>query len=297
VIERTLYNVIAASPAEDGEAFFYTNTLHQREPGSPPAADTASPRAASSLRAPWFEVSCCPPNVARTLASLGGYVATSTAGGVQLHQYADSRIRTTLDDGTPIDLAVTTGYPATGGIRIESTSPTAAEWTLTLRVPAWAGSGAMLSVNGQTRQVQVGAAEVARTFAPGDVVELQLPVASRWTWPHPRVDSARGAVAVERGPLVLCLESVDLIDGAELVDAGVDDIAVDTSSAPIDEGGVTSVMLARVESRGDALSAWPYSSQRDEHDAPATHQTRLIPYHRWADRGSSTMRVWMPVIR
>src|SRR5674476_1080895 len=80
-VERTLYNVVATSPAEDGKAFYYTNTLHQRNPGQPADPEHASPRAASSLRAPWFHVSCCPTNVSRTIASLGAYVASVDDGG------------------------------------------------------------------------------------------------------------------------------------------------------------------------------------------------------------------------
>ena len=77
LIERTLYNVVATSPSDDGRSFYYANTLHQRVPGIPADPDETSPRASSSLRAPWFEVSCCPPNVARTFASLAAYVATA----------------------------------------------------------------------------------------------------------------------------------------------------------------------------------------------------------------------------
>ena len=77
LIERTLFNVVATSPGSDGRSFFYANTLHQRTPGIPADPDATSPRASSSLRAPWFEVSCCPPNVARTVASLAAYVATA----------------------------------------------------------------------------------------------------------------------------------------------------------------------------------------------------------------------------
>ena len=91
--ERTLYNVVATSPALDGSGFFYANPLHQRVPGEAPDPDAESPRAASSLRAPWFRVSCCPTNVARTLASLGGYVATTDDGGIQLHQLASCSVR------------------------------------------------------------------------------------------------------------------------------------------------------------------------------------------------------------
>ncbi len=94
LIERTLYNVIATSPSDDGRSFYYSNTLHRRTPGAPADPDHASPRAEASLRAPWFEVSCCPPNVARTMASLASYVATTDGTGIQLHQYTSAHIAT-----------------------------------------------------------------------------------------------------------------------------------------------------------------------------------------------------------
>ena len=75
LIERTLYNVVATSPREDGRAFFYANPLHQREPGTDVVPDAVNARAEGGVRAPWFDVSCCPTNVARTLASLGSYLA------------------------------------------------------------------------------------------------------------------------------------------------------------------------------------------------------------------------------
>src|SRR5688500_9723167 len=111
LIERNLFNVVATSPSAGGTAFFYANTLHQRRPGNPATDGEVSPRASSSLRAPWFEVSCCPPNVARTLASLAAYVATVDDQGLQLHQYAPSAIRTTLPCGTAVAVDVETGYP------------------------------------------------------------------------------------------------------------------------------------------------------------------------------------------
>ena len=96
LIERTLLNNVLASPRADGRAFFYTNTLHQRTPGPVPDEDQVSPRAESGLRAPWFEVSCCPTNVARMLASVGLYFATASDDGIQLHQYGDYRVTTAL---------------------------------------------------------------------------------------------------------------------------------------------------------------------------------------------------------
>ncbi len=290
LIERTLYNVVATSPAADGRSFFYTNTLHQRQPGTPPALDAPSPRASSSLRAPWFEVSCCPTNVARTVASLGAYVATTSDRGIQLHQYADAAIAAALPGG-PVALAVATDYPHDGRIRVTVTDAPDAVWTLSLRVPGWA-DGATLTVDGVTSPVGPGTAEVTRVFSAGDVVVLDLPVGPRWSTADPRVDAVRGSVAVERGPQVLCLESVDL-ESAGLAGASVDDIRVDPGQPIGQVDGGTTVALGRV-AFGD--EPWPYAGDaagRLRETAP--RRVRLVPYSEWANRGSSTMRVWLPV--
>ncbi|MGH8951144.1 MAG: glycoside hydrolase family 127 protein, partial [Acidimicrobiia bacterium] len=161
--ERTLLNVVATSPAPDGRAFFYANPLHQRVPGVVPDSDFVSHRAASSLREPWFAVSCCPTNVARTFASLAAYLATVDADGLQVHQYADSVVSTTLDDGRRVGLEIKTGFPHQGtvSIRISETDPD--PWSLRLRVPEWATS-ARLSDRGEGRRVGPGMAVVERTF-------------------------------------------------------------------------------------------------------------------------------------
>jgi DUF1680 family protein len=284
-VERTLYNVVATSPAADGRAFFYTNTLHQRVPGTVPDPDVPSPRASSSLRAPWFEVSCCPTNVARTLASLGAYVATVDDDGLQVHQYADCEIRTELPGGEPVDVRVETGYPVDGDIRVEVLEAPDRPWTLTLRVPQWAGDGATLATADGKEEVGPGSASVTRAFRPGDVVRLTLPVSPRWTWPHPRIDAVRGSVAVERGPLVLCLESVDL-------GASVNEVRVDTAVPPQDRGGVPHVRVGTVP---ESDPAWPYGTAPADTDRPQMREVPLVPYHSWGNRGPSTMRVWLPV--
>ena len=290
-VERTLYNVVATSPAADGRAFYYTNTLHQRTPGSLPEADVASARASSSLRAPWFEVSCCPTNVTRTVASLGAYVASVDGGGVQLHQYAPSTVRTRIGDSGDVVLRIETGYPLDGAIRVTVVSGPRTPWTLSLRVPAWA-HGAVLAAGGEQRDAEPGYATVTRAFEPGEVVELHLPVVARWTWPDARVDAVRGQVAVERGPLVLCLESTDL-------GASVNTAVVRTDVPPLEDGGAVKVAVSTLDV-GDA--GWPYG----EHGAPDGPGTvrgtvdrglvSLIPYRQWANRGPSTMRVWMPTL-
>jgi DUF1680 family protein len=296
--ERTLYNVVAASPDVHGTAFFYTNTLHQRVPAAEPEQDTIVPRSSGSMRAPWFEVSCCPPNVARTLASLGAYLATKDASGIQLHQYTTCDISTTLDDGSPVHLQVETDYPRSGSIRIRSLGPAAASWTLTLRVPAWAG-GATITDRFGTRPTVPGTVAITDEFQPGTTITLDLPMVPHFTIPNPRVDAVRSTAAVERGPMVLCLESTDLPPGSDLAGlrVSIDADLIDTT--PPDAGTVEpwvtvpATLTAPVDDE-----TWPYHTDVDDRSASVESGDRitvgLIPYFQWANRGPSTMRVWIP---
>ncbi|WP_375387384.1 glycoside hydrolase family 127 protein [uncultured Amnibacterium sp.] len=288
LIERTLFNVVATSPSAEGTAFYYSNTLHQREEGRPADPDVPSARASASLRAPWFEVSCCPPNVARTLASLPAYLATVSESGLQLHQYAASTIRTALPSGEAIDLAVEADYPASGVIRVVVGRDAAQEWTLSLRIPSW-GAGATVSVRSggsvESSSPGPGVAAVTRRFLAGDVVELTLPVAPRVTHPDPRIDAVRGCVAIERGPEVLCLESVDLPAG--LAGRSVDDVRLASAAVTPDL-----TVALRVHDDDDD-DGWPYGPERPRASTAGT--ARLVPYHSWANRGPSTMRIWLPV--
>ncbi len=287
LVERVLYNVVATSPDDAGTAFYYTNTLHQREEASAPPVDQASPRATSSLRAPWFHVSCCPTNVARTFASVGAYVATTDDDGLQLHQFAPCQVRTRLPDGRRIEVDVATDYPADGRVVVRVVGDEAAEWTLALRVPAWA-EGSRVVVDGEERAAGPGYATVTRRFAPGDEVVLELPMTPRFVWPDPRIDAVRGCVAVQRGPEVYCVESVDVPRVAH-----VDLLRVDASVEPVEEDGRVVVEGLRLEA---AEAAWPYGSRPAGATAPERLRIPLVPYHDWAQRGPSTMRVWLPVL-
>ncbi|MFC5055373.1 glycoside hydrolase family 127 protein [Saccharothrix xinjiangensis] len=288
LIERTLFNVVSTSPAADGRAFFYANTLHRRELGAVPDADEPSPRASSSLRAPWFEVSCCPTNLARTLASLAAYVATADDEGVQLHQYAGGTVEQELPGGRAVRLVVATGYPADGEVRVRVDSDDERPWTLTLRVPGWAVDGATLTVGGTTRPVGPGAVAERRSWRRGDEVVLRLPVAPRFTHPDPRIDAVRGCVAVEQGPLVLAVESVD-VPGLDTVDH----LRVDPSAPPRAVDGRVVVRCARVT---PPEPGWPYRAAPPPVEARGFEDVPLVPYYTWANRGPSTMRVWLPVV-
>jgi DUF1680 family protein len=289
LIERTLYNVVATSPSHDGRAFFYANTLHQREAGAPVDPDVISSRAESSLRAPWFEVSCCPPNVARTLASIAALLATVDATGVQLHQFAEAEIRTRLADGRGVALAVETAYPRDGVVRVRVLDAPGDPWSIAVRVPAWAtGAEAVLTTARGERMLDPhpGYLTVTESFAPGDTIELRLPVEPRVVVADPRIDAVRGCVAIERGPEVLCLESPDLPEGVRL-----DELAFDPEAGFADaDGRVTAEFVVRASDD----RAWPYAAREASEDR-ARSRIPLIPYHDWAERGPATMRVWIPL--
>ena len=291
LIERTLYNVVATSPSDDGRSFYYANTLHQRVPGIPADPDETSPRASSSLRAPWFEVSCCPPNVARTFASLAAYVATADDDGVQLHQYASAV--GAHDPAPTVARSPSTSrpdYPAEGGIRISIVGDSPGAWTLGLRVPAWA-QGARVRVTTADGVDETGcrARRVRdhREFRAGDVVELDLPLAPRVTWPDPHIDAVRGCVAIERGPEVLALESTDLAP------LGVDDVGQVVIDPARRCTSPTDASAPGIRLRTAPSTEWPYGAADAATEGDGI-LIPLVPYHSWANRGPSTMRVWIP---
>jgi len=282
--ERTLYNLVATGPAADGRGFFYTNLLHQRVPGVAPDLEEPSARSATSARPPFFTVSCCGSNLTRTFASLGAYVATVDDDGVQIHQYAPATVRAVTAAGL-VALKVATSYPDDGTVEITAVEVPAEPWTLTLRVPSWAQGAVVRSAAGEVAAEPGYVAVVGP--AAGETVTLELPMAARWTWADPRVDAVRGQVAVERGPIVLALESIDLGDDVATA-------RVSTASKPLEREGQVLVPIrsAALQSEVD----WPFGSKADV-VAPVEDEAQLvplIPYHSWANRGASTMRIWIP---
>ena len=161
---------------------------------------------------------------------------------------------------------------------------------MSVRVPAWTWSGARLD----GAEVSGGYAVVSGVLSAGETHVLELDMSPRLTVPDPRIDAVRGCVAVERGPLVLCAESVDLPEGMSL-----DEIALVPGAAPaIADDGAVVVPARRVP---EAARRWPYSEAGSHQgceeggDQPAeVFDLPLIPYYSWANRGPATMRVWLP---
>ena len=194
----------------------------------------------------------------------------------------DGRVSTALGAGR-VALRVASAYPASGTVAVNVDEAPTAEITLRLRIPAWASGSAMVSETPTARTA--GHIEIRRVFRAGDCVRVTFPASARATYPDPRIDAARGAFAVERGPLVLVLESVDLP-----LEWSVDELTADPHSIATDETGAT----VEVFRRSPALDGWPYYPDPAE-KAGEGARVRLIPYHQWANRGPAAMRTWIPV--
>lgn len=283
LMERTLYNGFLSGVGLDGTTFFYDNPLRATE---------------QRARHRWFACACCPPNVMRLLASIHSYLATVSDGTLHLHHYAASTIDADLPNVGRVCLSVDTDYPYEGRVRLVVDETPDAEWTLRLRLPDWC-AGALLRVNDDEQSAQSvdGYIVVARRWQAGDVVLLDLPMSPRLTAAHPLVSSAGGTVAVERGPLVYCLEQVDQPDG---VDVGYAQLVAD---APIEVVALPDVLGGTValDARGfmpdtavwtDALYL-PYSGVRLNGGQDV--DLRFVPYCLWANRSPSAMRVWTRV--
>jgi DUF1680 family protein len=272
-IERALYNGFLSGLSLDGRSFFYSNPLQSRT---------------GELRHAWNPVACCPPNIMRLLASLDQYVATQSPDGIQLHQYVPGTIRS-----GGCELRVETGYPWTGTVEIEIAATGDEPWTLAVRVPDWARhatlDGAPVAAGGY--------AELRRSWRAGDTVTLALDVAPRLTAANPRIDAVRGCLAVERGPVVYCLEQIDQPAGADLADVALCGDETLEDAGPIEALGGIPAVRAAGEIRG--LDGWPGTGYRDagEVDGPVpTSPAELVavPYFAWANRGPAPMRVWVP---
>jgi DUF1680 family protein len=281
--ERMLLNGLLAGVSLAGSEYFYVNPLQLREDAN--ADDDRSP---AHGRRGWFQCACCPANIMRTLSSLGGYLATTDEAGIQLHQYAPA----TIESGD-VRLTVETGYPWDGEVRVRIDRAPEGEWTLSLRIPAWA-EGA--TVTGAAETTPGTYASVRRRWSVGDVAELSLPMRVRFTAADERIDAVRGCTAIERGPLVYAVEQVD-----QAAEVRVDDLHLDRSGAVRAEhradllDGVTVVHVHGRAGSGPAADG-PYRGADTVAAAPPGSPTPVVavPYFAWANRGIGPMRVWLP---
>jgi DUF1680 family protein len=288
-LELALYNAVLGGVSLDGKRFFYVNTLRRLDPMP---VDLRWSR----TRQPFISCFCCPPNVACTVAEVGNYAYGRTDDSLWVHLYGSNRLNTVLPGRGPFRLTQETDYPWDGRVRLTVDAAPAAPVSLRLRIPGWS-RGATLAVNGAPARAPAEPgtyAAVRRVWSPGDVVELRLPMPVRLLQAHPLVEELRNQVAVQRGPVVYCLESLDLPDGIKVSDVA---LPRGVELKPRFDAGLLRGVTA-LEGRAEAVAepAWGKELYRDLPEARTRPvAVRLIPYYAWNNRGPSEMTVWMPL--
>jgi DUF1680 family protein len=287
VMELALHNALLAGVSLDGTNYFYVNPLRQVDP-------LPSKLRWSRTRVPFVTSYCCPPNVLRTLAEVNGYAYSKSDDAIWINLYGDNSLSTALNN-EPLKLTQQTDYPWDGQVRITIDAAPKRAFAMKLRIPGWA-EAASIRVNGSTVDDKTDPAtyaELRRRWQPGDVVELQLAMRARLIEANPLVEEVRNQVAIQRGPIVYCLESTDLPNGVRVQDVG---IAADVKlAARFDSellGGVTAI---------DAnVVAKPSGNWQGKLYRPVQRATerairiRFVPYYTWSNRGPSEMSVWLP---
>lgn len=252
-MERTLYNAVLGCLSADGERYFYSNPLRSE---------------GHTERQAWYDVPCCPPNLARLFGSLEQYIYGVSEKTLWVHQYIGSRASVSLDAGE-VTVNMTSGFPFDGRVRLRMDLEGPARFALKLRIPEWS-RGWRVQVNGEPLEPPCDAdryAEIDREWRPGDEVSASFPMEPAVVEAHPRVRAQRGRIALRRGPVIYCVQGVEN-PGLDVLSMRVDPGAgLDVEDA----GGVAAII------------------GRTTHGAPF----RATPYYRWGNRGRTPMAVWI----
>jgi DUF1680 family protein len=275
-LERALYNGVLSGLSLDGSSFFYENPLESQ---------------GDHHRQEWYKCACCPPNVARLLASLGQYVYSVAETDLYVHLYLQSTSTLPLD-GEAVILHQATAYPWDGAVELAVELEEPRAFAINLRIPGWCGA-AHLSVNGEEVSfegaLQKGYLRIERTWQSGDNIFLRLQMPVERVYPHPDVRADAGCVALQRGPLVYCLETADnpiplhrilLPETATLASEFEPDVL----------GGVV-----RIQAEALALetSDWAGTLYRTTPAESTPYTLTAIPYYAWDHRQPGEMSVWI----
>ena len=288
VAERALYNSVLSGVSLNVTEFFYTNPLRVTDP-------MPTELRWSRTRVPFISSFCCPPNLARILAQTSIYAYSTSDDSIWLNLYGGSSFKTTLRDGNAVKLNQETEYPWNGRIRISLEECSGDPFAIKLRIPEWAERYS-IQVNHQLIKdpvVNDGYLKLERSWNPGDIIDLDLPMEVRLIEANPLVEETLNQLAVMRGPIVYCLETPDLPDDINILDMS---IAEEEPLLPRFDfqilGGVV-VIETRLYSK--PTDGWDDQLYR-EYKAPQSKQikTRFIPYYAWGNRGPSEMSVWLP---
>jgi hypothetical protein len=300
-MERALFNNILASPALDGQHYFYMNPLMLRDARYLRlSSELLHPSEAINLdkRPEWHDCACCPPNVMRLFSSFTNYIATSDANGIQIHHFAPADIEYELPTGIHIKLNMATEYPWQGQIRLRVVESGTSAWTLSIRIPAWS-CHPMLSINGEIvkeLKLEKGYIVLKRVWTAEDSIELELGMEAMFIASNPRIDATRACLAIQRGPIVYCLEDRDQEIKGRLLDIEID------KSQPLSSRQEEDLLggVVVIEAKGQYVNSEEWNGRLYQPvtiPGKAVHQPAnlvAIPYYAWGNRGIGSMRVWIP---
>ena len=280
LVERAFYNAVAAGVSLEGTQFFYANPL---------ASDGAQ------HRRPWYGTACCPPNLARVIATVGGYAYATSTRDLYVNLYLQGQVAATVAGG-PARVDVETDYPWDGRVTLKVTEAPKDGFGLRLRAPAWCTGSIGVSLNGADAAAprERGYLVMTRPLRAGDRVVLDLPMPVKRIEADPRVEEAAGRVALQRGPLVYCAEQVDHDRPLALL-ALPPGAAVRAERAPNLLGGVVRLVADAVAFEPDPVEGALYrESSVPRPPRPAT--LTAVPYGTWDNRAAGPMKVWVRTV-
>lgn len=287
IVENCFYNSILSGISLDGKRYFYTNPMRM------------SDELPYTLRWPkerteYISCFCCPPNTLRTLCEVQDYAYSIGKDEIYVNLYGENTLNTKLESAGDITIEQKTDYPWNGKIDITVAKLKGKkDFTLKLRIPAWC-EGATVSVNGEACNIDTQSESyiaVSRKWKKGDVLTLNMPMKTKLIEANPLVEESRGQIAVQRGPVVYCLESND-INGLD-----IDNIAIplDAKFTPVEiniDG--SRIMALDTEAYNRTEASWKNVLYREISNKKNKVKIRLIPYYAWGNRGKSEMTVWIP---
>lgn len=288
IVENCFFNSILCGISLDGKRFFYTNPLRVSK-------DLPYTLRWPKERAEYISCFCCPPNTLRTLCEVQDYAYSIGNQEIFVNLYGENTLDTEIGGIGKIGIEQKTDYPWDGQIRLTFTHLNANhKIKLNLRKPAWCEKFT-IKVNGvamNNASIENGYIAIQRTWKTGDEIELFLEMQTKLIEANPLVEEARGQVAVQRGPIIYCLESMDLKN------VSIDDVAIPhnakfkTVETTIDG---SRIIALETEAYDRSESSWTGTLYREIGKNKKKVKIRLIPYYAWGNRGKGEMTVWIPV--
>ena len=288
VVELEFYNSVLSGVSLSGTNFFYTNPLRVTDP-MPVALRW------SRTRVPFVGSFCCPPNLVRTIAESADYAYTVSNDTVWVNLYGGNELDTKLPDGQTVQLTQETDYPWSGHIHITIMDGGKKEFALKLRIPGWADSATVKVNDSDLNQPAPPQSylEIRRQWQPGDTVDLDLPMTTRLMEANPFVEDDVNQLAIQRGPVVYCLESPDLPKGIRISDVLIP--ANLQLTARYDQHLLDGVVVLEGDVQVRQSEDWKGKLYRPaEAEDRQTARVKFIPYSVWQNRGPSEMSVWLP---